>query len=121
MPSNWITDLEDESCDSCGIKPSRHQGHGSYTCKACWDAQWCPECRYPLNVNHVCPDQEERRRREMFSSLSMYHLGIGKNPAIDVIKALIEHHDAICSSSGSCKEIEDAKLLLDCMEKDTWH
>lgn len=52
--------MEDECCDGCGVKPARHMGHGSFSCKKCFDAQWCPNCTYQLhsyiqNGVHVCP------------------------------------------------------------------
>jgi hypothetical protein len=77
LPSDWwTTELEDEPCDGCGAKPSKHQGHGSFTCKACYDARWCPECKYSLTPGHVCPDAmtraaDELRMREFFASIDL--------------------------------------------------
>ena len=58
----WTTGMEDEPCDGCGAKPSKHQGHGSFTCKTCYDARWCPKCTYSLDTRsgpHVCKSPEE--------------------------------------------------------------
>jgi len=62
FPADWwiTTDLEDEPCDSCGIKPSKHEGHGSFTCETCYNARWCPKCSYLLGLNHVCPSKEQQ-------------------------------------------------------------
>ena len=54
---------EDEPCDGCGKRPSVSMGHGSYSCEACFEARWCPECRYSLGADpskHVCPSPEVR-------------------------------------------------------------
>jgi hypothetical protein len=67
LPADWwTTNLEDEPCDDCGSKPSRHAGHGSFICKACNDARWCPKCTFALGdpTKHVCPSPEERERHE---------------------------------------------------------
>lgn len=63
----WTRNLEDEPCDRCGARPSKHEGHGSFTCKACYDKRWCPKCKYMLKSRyrpseHVCPDEAERHR-----------------------------------------------------------
>lgn len=60
----WTTGLEDEPCDGCGKKPSKHAGHGNYTCETCFNAWWCPECHYRLTVGHVCPTSEEQAANE---------------------------------------------------------
>lgn len=58
---------EDEPCGQCGKSPSVHQGHGSYICKPCFDAMWCPKCTYRLDKSHVCvPPEESRIRRQNF-------------------------------------------------------
>ena len=61
LPDNWwIDNMEDEPCDDCGVKPSKHAGHGSYTCEACYKARWCPKCNYDCRYQpHVCPTPEE--------------------------------------------------------------
>lgn len=70
--------FEDEPCDGCGEKPSVHMGHGSFSCQKCWEAQWCPTCRYSLNwpKPHVCKTPEEiarlklrEKRREIVEKL----------------------------------------------------
>jgi len=58
----WTRHLHDEPCDGCGARPSKHLGHGSFTCKACHYKRWCPKCSYILGPNHVCPDEAERAR-----------------------------------------------------------
>ena len=58
---HWdCSNLEDEPCDSCGIKPSRHYGHGSFICKVCYDKWWCPKCTFRLEPDHICKTEEER-------------------------------------------------------------
>lgn len=65
-------ELEDEPCDKCGIKPSRHDGHGTYICKPCFDVMWCPKCNNKLErfysasmeTPHACLPLAERRRFE---------------------------------------------------------
>lgn len=52
-------DFEDEECTCCGVTPSVHIGHGAFTCQKCWDASWCPKCRYSIHSDlvdgiHVC-------------------------------------------------------------------
>lgn len=65
LPADWwTTNLSDEPCDGCGVRPSKHAGHGSYTCQACHEARWCPSCTYLLSPDHVCPTGEELARRE---------------------------------------------------------
>ncbi len=72
----WITNLEDEPCDGCGVIPSKHRGHGSYICKKCWDASFCPTCHYGLQANHVCPTAEERERYEKEAAEALRQLGL---------------------------------------------
>jgi hypothetical protein len=72
----WITNLEDEPCDGCGVKPSRHLGHGSYICKECYDKSWCPKCQFQLSDNHRCPTKKERKAyekdiREWFAEIGL--------------------------------------------------
>lgn len=55
----WTTDLDDEPCDGCGITPSKSRGHGAFICEKCYEALWCPECRYKLDPDHVCVTLEE--------------------------------------------------------------
>lgn len=57
--------MEDEPCDGCGAKPSKSEGHGSYTCKACYDERWCPKCRYALHKDHVCTTVEKHRENHI--------------------------------------------------------
>lgn len=61
----WTTNLEDEPCDGCGVRPSKHQGHGAFSCKACYDASWCPMCHYELRKNHVCVTPEQARLNQL--------------------------------------------------------
>ncbi len=66
----WTTDMEDEPCSACGARPSKSMGHGRYTCKGCYEASWCPKCRFQLSPNHVCPTPEEAaRRKEQYAML----------------------------------------------------
>ncbi len=77
----WTTGLEDEPCYGCGVTPSKHGGHGYYTCQTCYEARWCPTCKYELRSCHiqgvhVCPTPEERaeyekQSREMFDAIGM--------------------------------------------------
>ena len=66
----WTTDLEDEPCDGCGTRPSKHAGHGSFTCQRCYEARWCPACHYEKH-DGACPSAEERARREQESRITM--------------------------------------------------
>ena len=76
----WIDGMEDEPCDGCGVKPSKHEGHGSYTCQKCYDARWCPECHYDQRRQpHICPTPEQKAeyRRQMEQDREFYaELGI---------------------------------------------
>jgi hypothetical protein len=45
----WTTDMEDEPCGGCGVKPSRHAGHGSYVCRTCHEARWCKQCHFQVH------------------------------------------------------------------------
>lgn len=65
---------EDEPCDGCGVRPSVSMGHGSYSCEACFEARWCPKCRYTLTKDHVCPSPEERAERERVNGYWMRDL-----------------------------------------------
>ena len=85
LPDNWwIDNLDDEPCDGCGVKPSKHAGHGSYTCEACYNARWCPKCRYDMRPRqgsdkHVCPTPEEivEYKKQMLKEKEFYtELGI---------------------------------------------
>ena len=77
LPDNWwTTDLDDEPCDGCGVKPSKHAGHGSYTCESCYEKRWCPKCHYGLQKDHVCvtPEQHainEKQMREFFAEIDI--------------------------------------------------
>lgn len=52
-----------EECDECGGGPTEHMGHGSYRCKPCFDAWWCPKCGYDQRGgNHVCPSEAQRAK-----------------------------------------------------------
>jgi len=65
LPADWwTTSLEDEPCDGCDVKPSRHVGHGSFSCKECYEARWCPKCTFTIGdpAKHVCPSPEEGER-----------------------------------------------------------
>jgi hypothetical protein len=80
FPDNWwTTDLDDEPCDGCGVQPSKHAGHGSYTCESCYNARWCPKCKYALGANHVCPTPEQivEYKKQMLKEKEFYkELGI---------------------------------------------
>ena len=86
--------LEDESCDSCGDRPSRHAGHGSYVCRKCYEGWWCPKCHYSLRYDgdkHVCPTPEEiviRKRKTLASDLAMYD-------KIEEVEALLLERDQL--------------------------
>lgn len=73
----WIDGMEDEPCDGCGVKPSKHEGHGSYTCQSCYDARWCPNCHYDYRRQpHVCvtPEQDainKEENRKIFAELGI--------------------------------------------------
>jgi len=84
----WTTDLEDEPCDGCGVRPSKSAGHGSFTCKKCYDARWCPECHFSLWPSpHVCPSPEERQRRHIESSIMLLLLEIdGEGKAAEALR-----------------------------------
>lgn len=97
FPDNWWTkDLEDEPCDGCGVKPSKHQGHGSFTCKSCYDGRWCPECTYALysrdGSQHVCVSPEQRYIDQRKWEVEEILLDIGGNGESnwDRMLALIE-------------------------------
>lgn len=55
----WVKWLEDEPCGSCGIRPSCSMGHGSFSCKPCYDSWWCPICHHMLNENHCCTQWDD--------------------------------------------------------------
>jgi hypothetical protein len=57
----WTTNLHEDPCDGCGVSPSKHEGHGSFTCQKCFEARWCPSCNYPLRKDHVCVTPEQHR------------------------------------------------------------
>lgn len=72
----WIDGMEDEPCDGCGVKPSKHAGHGSYVCEKCYNSWWCPQCNYRLYPDHVCPTPEQKAKdkeelRAMFAELGI--------------------------------------------------
>lgn len=76
----WATGLEDEPCDGCGTRPSKHRGHGSYTCRACDGKRWCKLCgydvRHGVGGQHVCVTPEENARyeaetRDFFASIDI--------------------------------------------------
>jgi len=81
LPNDWwITDLENEPCDGCGVKPSKHAGHGSFTCKDCYEGWWCPKCHYDCRHQpHVCPTAEQiaeykkqlQKDRELYKELGI--------------------------------------------------
>jgi hypothetical protein len=53
-------EMEDEPCDTCGVRPSLHMGHGSYSCEPCYQAWWCPKCRFDQRHQpHVCVTKEQ--------------------------------------------------------------
>lgn len=58
----WARDMEDEPCRECGARPSKHQGHGAYVCRACYEAWWCPKCHHMLKTTnpdgHVCVESK---------------------------------------------------------------
>lgn len=65
MSDDFWTNLENEPCDSCGVVPSRHQGHGSFTCRPCYEARWCKKCGYAKSShekNGDCPPAELRAK-----------------------------------------------------------
>lgn len=86
-PDWWTTGLDNEPCDGCGVTPSKHEGHGKYTCKTCYEARWCPSCKYslahPANGRklfgvhqHECVTPEEHAKnqaelREFYASVGM--------------------------------------------------
>lgn len=45
--------FEDEQCDDCGASPSVSMGHGRMICKACYEAMWCPKCKYSVHCDLV--------------------------------------------------------------------
>lgn len=72
----WTTDLEDEPCDFCQTKPSKHYGHGTYVCKTCYDSWWCPKCTYRLGRDHVCVTPEQHAEHEKQLRAELAELGI---------------------------------------------
>ena len=76
----WTTDLDDEPCDGCGVKPSKHAGHGSYTCESCYEKRWCPKC--PCMASGEGPrlcdsrttrqhEKQMRQRKRVFTELDI--------------------------------------------------
>lgn len=60
LPSDWwTTGLEDEPCYGCGATPSKHEGHGLYTCKTCFEARFCKKCGVMHRAEKPCPTPEE--------------------------------------------------------------
>lgn len=57
---------ESEPCDGCGKVPSVHMGHGSYSCKTCFEEAFCEKCKYMKSADgsHECPSPEEHARRK---------------------------------------------------------
>lgn len=80
LPEDWWDPkhLEQEPCDRCGVVPSRHRGHGSYTCKPCWDASFCPLCKYWLAPHHVCPTPAEQKVYEEDMAATLKAIGVNE-------------------------------------------
>jgi hypothetical protein len=111
----WTTDLEDEPCDGCGEKPSKHQGHGRFTCKTCYDAQWCPKCKYQLGEGHVCATPEKAKRDARWHKYFMLDCNRSQKDLIDVAcdleELLEEARDAIAKWYPDGLEIKAGDLL----------
>lgn len=77
LPADWwTTDLEDEPCDGCGVRPSKHAGHGSFTCESCYAKWWCPKCTYMLSANHVCRTPEQKAADERDYQAFLVEIGL---------------------------------------------
>jgi hypothetical protein len=79
----WTTGLEDEPCDGCGVRPSKHAGHGSFTCKDCYDARRCPKCQYGLGPNHVCVTPEQHAKNQEELRKSFIEMGMDPSEFLD--------------------------------------
>lgn len=89
--------LEQEECDSCGVKPSRHMGHGRFICKKCYDDSWCPKCHHALGdpAKHVCVTPEAARKEDRWFK---YFLLDGESKLIDtavLLEELLEEAGAV--------------------------
>lgn len=74
----WTTNLADEPCDGCGVSPSKHAGHGSFTCESCYAKWWCPKCKYALSDSHVCRTSEQQAADRV--EFNAYLVSIGEAP-----------------------------------------
>jgi hypothetical protein len=95
--------MEDEPCDSCGVKPSLHMGHGSFSCKACFDAWWCPKCHYDQRERggkkHVCPTPEEIVERQRKSERCELLCGVE-----EAVEKIIVERDALKADVEKLKQ-----------------
>lgn len=115
LPENWwATDLNDEPCDSCGVKPSKHEGHGSYTCQKCYESRWCPKCHYGMYQDlvdgvHVCASEEELAKRGADWEATCREVDVGDAESF-------KDEKYICAFWG-CKSVRDIGYLCsECYE-----
>jgi hypothetical protein len=78
-----------EPCQYCDDPKALtcHMGHGSYKCRNCYKAMWCPKCQYQMTTGHTCPSAAERRRRQR--SFKAFEIFSSSN-AVDKISALLK-------------------------------
>lgn len=115
-PDWWTTDLEDEECDGCGVKPSKHMGHGAFTCQKCYEAGWCPKCSYALEKDHVCPSPEERAKRdEEWAVLNITTL-MDFDDQYEIVKAMVRALREIADKEDAPTQRGIARTMLEKIE-----
>lgn len=117
--------FEDEPCGGCGVRPSVHQGHGSYSCQSCFQARYCKACDYPLRSyevdgQHVCPSADVRAKND--HDFAIFMLGCDNELEAIAMEAgeLLEqfewmhlgHHCKFCGSDQSSGHDETCRYLI---------